>query len=365
MVLQPLLGKGSNRDSVLQAAKEKGLKVELARLATLNLSETVKNLRKFQATARPILGPFYEHTLLDRLEKEEREVINRIWTMWYFFATHPERVMQNARTECLNEQLGLIKKVRLRVRDALRRTSSDDIKISIASETVTWEGESALWVIIDAYQPWDVYESLGVIVNALRQAVMIGEKELRRNTLDFFWPYLIVVPLTRGKCLTPVAWRISLPVILQTDISAGLKWWNLAQHQIPVEALEQLGLRIWDIPKLAPARNLLQSVGVLFYIAAHIRDFRRLDEIDDEGIRLLQEYVDRLSKKISEALQLAFDTEVELAELINVLEESELTARPALIDMAQTLPKLHEVISPSTEFQNHEALTLEGTSVVT
>lgn len=360
MILQPLLGKASSRDNVLRAAKENGLKTESVRVATLNLSETVKNLRRFQETARPILGPFYEHTLLARLEKEERDVLNRIWAMWYFFATDPERVMQNARTECLNEQLGLIKKVRIRLRDSLRRASSADIKIGIVSEIVAWEGESALWVTVDAHQPWDVYESLGVIVNALRQAVMTGEKELRRNTLDFFWPYLIVVPLTRGKCLTPVAWRISLPVILQTDISAGLKWWNLAQHQIPVEALEQLGLSVWDIPKLAPARNLLQSIGVLFYIAAHIRDFRRLDEIDDEGIRLLQKYVDRLSKKISEALQLAFDTEVELAGSINVLEESELTARPALIDMAQTLPKLHEVISPSTEFQSHEALTLEG-----
>jgi hypothetical protein len=359
MVLQPLLAKGGDRNRVLQAAKENGLKVEFLRLATLNLADTVKNLRKFQSTARPLLGPFYTQDRLNRLDQEENDTISRIWAMWYFFAHHPKRVVQNARTECLREQLGLMKKIRLRLRDALRRASSDEIKITIVSESVTWEDDPALWITVDAHQPWDIYESLGIIINAIRQAVLVGEKELRRYTLDFFWPYVVVVPLTRGKCITPVAWHISLPVILQTDISAGLKWWNFAQHQIPGDALEQLDLDIWDLPNLAPAKNLLQVTALLFSIAAHIRDFRRLGEIDDEAIGILQEYVDRVSQRISEALQLAIDTETELAESINALQESELMTRPALIDMAETLPKLHEAILPSTNFESREALTLE------
>ena len=62
---------------------------------------------------------------------------------------------------------------------------------------------------------------------------------------------------------------------------------------------------------------------------------------------------------MSDALQLALNTEVELAESINALQESELMIRPALIDLAQALPKLHEVILPSENFDGAEGFALE------
>jgi hypothetical protein len=80
---------------------------------------------------------------------------------------------------------------------------------------------------------------------------------------------------------------------------------------------------------------------------------------EEEGLELLQEYVNRLNTKLCEALQGVLDAETELAEAVNLLEPSELQGRPVLIEMAETLPRLHEVIMPSADFESQQTLTLE------
>jgi hypothetical protein len=49
----------------------------------------------------------------------------------------------------------------------------------------------------------------------------------------------------------------------------------------------------------------------------------------------------------------------ELASAFNSFEPSQLQSRPALIEMGQTLPRLHEVIMPSEDFDIQQSLTLE------
>ncbi|HKO98121.1 MAG TPA: hypothetical protein VJU86_14080 [Pyrinomonadaceae bacterium] len=359
IAIQSLIGRGGDRDKVLALAKENGINPNSARLATLNLAEHLKNLSRFQSKVRPLLTSFYKLDDLEKLDRQEREKVWRIWAMWFEFANHPTRVIQNAPSVCTQEATNALRRIRQNLRDRLKGKSSDQLKISIVSESLTWDDRPALWITVDAFFPWAVYEAFGVIINELKQAVQTVNQELRRYILDLFWPYLVVIPLTRGKCITPVAWRVSVPVILQTDESAGLKWWNFAQHNIPTEPFERLKLSTWDLPELAPGQKLLQSTALLFSLAAHIRDFRRLDEIEDEGLALLQEYIHRLNTKLSESLQGALDAETELALAINSLEPSQLQDRPALIEMAETLPRLHEVIMPCADFDSQQTLTLE------
>jgi hypothetical protein len=359
IVVQSLLGRRTDKKSILDAVKESGIDPDSARLGTLNLSKTLKNLSRFQSEAKPLLSLFYDRASLDKLDRLERETIWRIWTMWYVFANHPNRVIQAASSQCEREATNLLRQIRQRLRDRLKGKSSDELKISIVSETLTWNGDPALWIKVDVTQPWNIYEALATVVTELKQAVQVGDPDLRRYVLDIFWPYLVVIPLTRGKLLSPIAWRVNTAVILQQDESAQLGWWNLAQLPIPTEAVQQLQLSTWDLPQLALGQKLLQSAVLLFFLAGHIRDFRRLDDIDDEGIALLQEYVTRLNGTLSEALQAILDAEAELWSAINSLEVSDLEKRPALIEMAQTLPKLHEQIVPTEDSDKQQTLTLD------
>jgi hypothetical protein len=197
---------------------------------------------------------------------------------------------------------------------------------------------------------------LGEIRDAVRK---VKDNDLRRYVLDMHWPYVIIVPLVRGRYANTVAWRISLPIIIESG-DQELRWWNYAQHQIPSDALAQLKIDSWDLPQLTVAAKLLQSTSVLLQIAAHIRDFRRLPDLDQEGRAQLQVYVDRLSRYGSDALQSVLDAEVEMIAVFNNVSEAERESRPALVQSVLGLSELHDSIMPTAEFQDSVAMGLDG-----
>jgi hypothetical protein len=360
MTLNPYLGRTTDRRKVLEAAATLGVKPGSAKLATLNLADTLKNLIGFQHESRKILGPFFEGRELNRLDGEEQKIFRRVWNMWYFFAFHPERVMQDAVEACARESQGILRNIRLDLRVRLRRISSDDLRFGIASEEILWDERPALWLIADARHPLAALGSLPNLLAEIRQAVRkVKNNDLRRYILDMHWPHVVIVPLVRGKYANAAAWRISLPVIIEND-GSELSWWNYAQHQIPPDALDQLKIESWDLPQLTVAVKLMQSTSVLFQIAAHIRDFRRLPDLDQEGVAQLQAYVDRISKYSNEALQSVFEAESEMLAIYNNLSETERKLRPALLESALALAELHDSIMPASDFEHNAAINLEG-----
>jgi len=359
MTLNPFLGRAADRSQVLETATANGIKPELVRLSTLNFADAVKNLSSFQRMSRQVLGPFFAARELDRLDAEEQKTLRRVWNAWYFFTFHPEKAMQNAAEECSREAQKLLRTIRLDLRVRLSRLSAGDIRVRIASEEIPWDDQPALWLTVDARQPLDTYASLSAIFEAVRQAVRkVRASDFRRYILDLHWPYVVIVPLVRGKYANPAAWRIILPTILEGE-NQELKWWNYALHQIPPDALGELKIEPWDLPQLEVAAKLQQSTSMLFHAAGHIRDFRRLPDLDDQGLVQLQSYINRLNKYSSEALQTVFDAEAEMAAAFNRVPEAELEGRPALVDSARALVELHKSVQPTKDFENSVAMGLE------
>jgi len=355
MAVNTYLGRGANRKRVREVAKT--LKVN-PRLAVLNFADAFKSLARFQKASRVVLLNFYGEGEIDRLEQEEQKIFHEVWPLWYFFAFHPERVMQNALEECSRESLGLLRKIRLELRQRLKRISSADLQVSVVSESLPWEGTPALWLTIDAHYAWDIYGALPSVLDAISEAVRkVKNTELRRYMLEFNYPEVVLVPLVRGKYVSAVAWRISLSAIIERGPSE-LGWWNYAQHQIPADSLSELRLAAWEVPELSGAANLMQSTVSLFYIAGHIRDFGRLPDLDEQGVSQLQAYLDRAVKRLSEALQMALNAETELFDSFNVLSEEELDERPALTQAVLAATNLHKLILPSDDFENNKTLHL-------
>jgi hypothetical protein len=356
MAVNTHLGRGGNRKQILEVAKT--LKFD-PHLSVVNFADALKSLVQFQKLSRAMLVNFYGEGEVDRLEQEERRIFRGVWPMWYFFAFHPGRVMQNAAEECPRESLGLLGRIRLELRQRLKRLSSADLRISIASESLAWEGTPALWLTIDARYAWDTFVALPGVLDAIREAVRkVKNTELRRYMLEFNYADVVLVPLVRGKYVSAVAWRMSLPVIIERD-SSEMGWWNFAQHQIPSDSLKELRLEGWDVPELSGPANLMQSTGSLFYAAGHIRDFGRLPDLDEQGASQLQAYIDRAVKHLSEALRVALDSEAELIDLLDSLSDEELDGRPALVQAASVAAKLHKLILPSDDFEGSKTLHLD------
>jgi hypothetical protein len=268
--------------------------------------------------------------------------------------------MQNAAEECTRESQSILRTIRIDLRARLRRISSGGLRLAITSEEILWEERPALWLTADARSPLEAFESLPSLLVEIGQAVRkVKNNELRRYALDLHWPYVVVVPLVRGRYANAVAWRISLPVIIESG-GQELRWWNYAQHQIPPDALGQLNIESWDLPQLTVAAKLQQSTSVLFQVAGHIRDFRRLPDLDQEGQAQLQAYVDRLSRYGSESLQSVLDAIAEMLAAYNSLSEAEQKLRPSLAESALALTELYNSIIPTVDFQNHAAMDLDG-----
>jgi hypothetical protein len=358
MMLNTSLGRAADKAQVLQMAKSVGINTRSARLSVLNFADALKALTQFQKLSRGVLVNFYGEGEIDRLEQEEQRTFREVWPVWYFFAFHPGRVMQNASEECSKESLGILRKFRLELRQRLKRLSSAGIQIRITSESLLWEGTPALCLTIDAHDAWDIYGALPGILEAIREAIQkVKNTELRRYVLEFNYADVVLVPLVRGKYVSAVAWRISLPAIIERS-SSELGWWNYAQHQIPEDSLKELRLEAWDVPELAGAANLIQSTVSLFYTAGHIRDFGRLPDLDEQGVSQLQAYIDRAVKHLSEALRITLEAEAEIIDSFSALSEEEHEERPALTQAMLAVTKLNKLILPSDDFENNKTLHL-------
>ena len=76
-------------------------------------------------------------------------LFNQVWGLWYVFALHPNRALQNPQQECSKRVKNAIQAVRKHLRRDLKKLSSDTLHVRIASETILWEENPALWRTID------------------------------------------------------------------------------------------------------------------------------------------------------------------------------------------------------------------------
>lgn len=362
MALNPVLGKECNsqaaRERVLQQAPQLGIKPELVRLSTINFADAVKSLQYFQREFRSLLAQFVNHAELESLERREHNNFLRVWSMWYFFSMHPERVLPVASQQSMGQLMDLIKQVRSKLRKELRTLSSSKVQIGILSEDVLWDGERALWLHIDGSSAVEVYGSVEAVIKAIRHAFSaVQNTELRRYALNFFWPHIVVIASVRGKLLNPTAWRISLLVLLQ---DRELSWWNYVQHAIPNDATAKLKLTMWALPQLETPKTFMQSLGELSLLAAHIRDIKSLPDVDESGVAMLQDYLQAVADQMSLLLQAVLDSEEMLTNRFNVLATEEQQQRPNLVGAVEALLELHKTILPSSDFEKESFLSLEA-----
>ena len=359
MVINPSLGRnakdGAARARVLTFAEEQGIKTDLAHLSTYNFADAVKTVPQFQYEFRQLLSQFVDNDELGRIERQEQSLYRQSWYYWYFFANQPQRIVTHPHS-LIGQAADSAQRIRRALLKEFRRLSKGKVQVRIVSEDVLWEFSPALWLTMDGDDPIAVYETFEHVLDAIRQAVKKArETELRRYVLDFNWPYVIVVPLVQGKLLIPAAWRLYLPVLLQED---ELKWWNYHQTNIPADAIAELDLTTWDNPRLEPALKFLGGTTALSLYAAHIGDFLKMPEVDDEGMSQFQAYLERTKSQLEEAFQTTLDAGSIIADTFNQLSQEERDTRTHLRFAVQALVEMQETLLPTNHIDGQARLTV-------
>ena len=365
MVLNPALGKGlkdkGTQSQIIEIAKQNGIKPDVIRISNFNLSNTIQVLPKLHNKFRQLLAQFISDNELESLDGQEQVVYRRVWNLWYLFTSQPDLRLKNPVQESANRFDNLKRGIRNNLKKGLRNISSETACFKIVSEDTLWGEERALWIKIDGGNPVEVYNSLESVLTAIWQAFLeVKNKDLRHHVIDFNWPFIAIVALVKGKSLNAMAWHINLSVLLSNDEQLELKWWNLAPHPIPPDALTELRLMTWTDPRLEIGNKLVASVSQLSLFAAHIRDFERLPDLDEQGQKEFQEYLQHLAVPIGQALQMVLDTEVETLKFFEELLPSNYEKRPNLARAFEALQALHNQVLPTSNLQGEVAMDLKA-----
>ena len=364
MVLNSIRGKGlKDRSGMVKSEKnaiQRGVKPKFVRLSTISLAEAVKTLPTFQRRFRQTLGQFFVISDLDDLEKREQITFNRVWSMWYFFSTHPNRTHRKPEIEYPKKVNSKIKSIQRNIQRDLSNISSKDLRISIASSDIFWDDKPALWILIDGKNVVEVYNSVESIFPVILKSInKLGDIDLNRLVFGSTWPLIVVVPKVRGKCLNDKAWHVNSDVLLWSENNGKLSWWNLViQYPIPRDALDELHLDIWDDPQLEVATNLAQNAFELSLRLASIRGFERLPELDAQGVNQFSTYVQNLMDNVSMVAQSVLDSGAEMMNIFSELPNSECENRPNMIESMQALVEMGKYITPVSEVRGEITLDL-------
>jgi hypothetical protein len=346
LIFNPEL-KGGNPEKATEVAQNSGIdRMSQVRLSVLNLGDALEVLHALQIEFRRLLSKFVECSELDSLERLELEVFAPFWKLWYFFAFHPTRCFGRASQECVVLFNKKVKEVRKSIKNELKSASSDTLRIEILSETIQWDDIPTLWLKIDGDSVVNVYENIKATVTAIKKAIKsVHANDLRRYSIKFTWPSIVILLLVKGKPLEVKAIKFPSDLIA-VDPDCEIKWWNFMPTDIPEKSFDQLALKPWKHPRFAAAEELRDSMPHLVLLSAHVKDFERLPDSDDIGNELLQAYVNELNSLLCEAFQSTLDKMSGLLSYFTQLSDVQKSNRQHLILAIAALGRMHEQVLP-------------------
>jgi DNA polymerase III delta prime subunit len=323
-----------------------------SRLSVLNLADAWKLLSGFQIEFRKLLIQFVDEAELAELERNEKRIFKLTWCSWYFFAFYPEYDLQDSIREFIQLFTRKTREIKGYIQRNLSYISSDLTQIEILSDREKWHGKRSLWISIDGEDVFEVYRAIEAVVVSIQEAInLANDDELRRYAIDLAWSNIVVLPLIRGKSLDLKAWNFS-SILFSADPNREFSQASFVQVEIPPDTVSHLTLETWEHPRLSLIREFVGSISQLTLLSAHIKDFDRMPDLDEQGEELFQQYLQDLSPLFSDAFKTLIKTISGIYEYYSGITDSELEDRPFLIDAIQSFAGLYGQLLPIESLNN-------------
>ena len=370
MVLSPLIGRKNRRitDEQIAAIKEQtGYTKHRAYLSVNNFSDGLKHLDQFQETFRHLFDQMVNQEELNHLEEKEAEIYQAAWAIWYQFAMQPKWRKHGAIKQAQVITNNALDQVRRSISNGLRKMGITACSLSIINEKLTWEEESALWLVLDVTEPLDLNVAYTLCLVLLN--MKIGQhdfKRLARQMVEIHWKNIIVIPRFGGKNFGRRLWRLpSVMLDIKEDCFVENHPWLLIPIEAKSEYFDKLKIEVskFDIPYAIA--KMAQSARELLAHAQHVADLNRLEaelgqdyELDDLGHHVLKEYILKESETISGVFQRYLDVVGHIAE--TELDIDNIRHDENLMAAAQSIFDLHKKVLPEKDSQGNYFLSHES-----
>ena len=303
-------------------------------LTVIDLNDAVCNLKDFQREFRNKFHNIVDDSILSKLEENETEKIQKVWSLWYQFAynqnvywkTSPDikalAITRNTRTKIIKD-----------IEKELIHSSGSQWKGNLLSKSYPYEDKPSLWIRMDLESISSLDGAYSEMLEVLTKAIRpIEYKDLKYFVLTNNWHRIIIVPLIKGVTLNNLAYRILTSSFIGNDpIISDDNIWEKIPLPLPKYIVDHLNLKSQTKTEID---DLFNAINKIYEIVLHVMKFVDVTpNLNELGREILGEYLilfnGKLTYNVSEAynhisgLRETHQTnESDLLDILDLCEES-------------------------------------------
>lgn len=282
--------------------------------ATVRLADAIAILKKVQEEFR------LRFDSDAAFERQEHAALWQLWAVWFDFAYHPRRRIENAARDSVAAIDARIEERRRSLRKRFRT-------LELSRTEIHAENEQGLWLTVDVPHAPQVInafaEALVQVIDVLRPPAELHAFD--RYALDLVWGTVHLVPLVRGKSLEGKAWSLRILDLPRPDEKLDDHAWKFVQRS--VADWPSLGLTLWPRAIATDARRFAPSVQQWRDTLTQLTNLREVPRPDELANEIATRYW-RNAVEVSERQS------AEVARILDALPQSLFAAND---DAVQTL----------------------------
>lgn len=351
LILAPALRKATSaarRQQVLGLALEQlGASENSIRLSVINGCDAVVAVRQLHSAFEQTesLHEWRDHDLESRECHAFLQAMDD-WSAFVFPPEHRHRKLAFSRHEPF---AWVLRPLQGRLENRLQRLRRQRIEAVILPNVIVWSGKSGLWIKANSDHPVTAVSSLELIWDAIRRAFDSDtQNPAQYCATNLVWDEIVVVLTVNHRSLDQQAYRHFKFAAFGEERSFGEVTWATVPEPVPFDAWEQTGIECSEpVAAMTSMNRLAASYVVLLQHVQHMADFVRIPDTDELGMSILQEYLNRESKRAEPMLQATYDS---FAEVLNISSSlGDLDDSPNLVGGIQALLALKDSVAPKPD----------------
>ncbi|HEV8071179.1 MAG TPA: hypothetical protein VGP76_25925 [Planctomycetaceae bacterium] len=331
----------AHRKEIIGSAERLGISLSSIRLSVINGCDAYAAIREIHSAFDEV-GSLARWRNLELESREEREYL-RTMDEWASFLFPPNKIQKSASHR--REPFGwALRPIRNRLKNNLQSLRAHGIVAKVLPDRAVWDGKIGLWIQADVPHPVMGIRALALIWTGVWNAFgQHSENPVPYCATEIAWKEIVVAITVNSRSLDRRALRHFKAAAFQKDASLENREWALVPETVPPSVWDQIGIECWEpFVQMAAMDQFNASFGALLQHVEHMADFRRLPDTDELGFSILQEYLNRESKRAEPMVQAAYDAFAEVLDFAQSL--GELNESPNLVASLQALVALKDAI---------------------
>lgn len=282
----------------------------------LNLFKAYELIVEFQNSFRFHFEKFIDPIKLNKIEKDEIEIISILCVLYRQFMNSDTFLNGNVRKLALDRlkdtEITFKKKITIGIKQLAK-------ELCYLTKVEFDEREKRCVIIVEHNNAIESFELLKIIYNKLFE--FIGQPDyasIKYLIISTKYPVFNVVLLVNGKTINS-KWNEFKAYNLREKKFEELEQFNLISQDIPLDIIEKYNITSWNktLEEFKNLDRLLESASTANQLAYHMSQLKyfRNRIVEDYNEKILQNYMNKTSVLFNENLQTAIDLSVKYKEM--------------------------------------------------